>query len=172
MKAKKTREFRYRGILDLLIGVKTLLLALIVSLVVLPCGIIYSLAYAVWRGVKLDDWKAPFRFFWSLIDGFLSVIGWLLIQIAVFLDYLWNIFSGEMIEDGVTTREETNFTKPLITVSASCGKERLDGFYIKKRDWFSNLANFTFGQKNHFEGSELSRLAKKNVEEMDYHETI
>ena len=167
----KTRELEVNGLLDLWVGVKTALLAIVVTVLLVP-AYVYSIFYAIYRGCKLDDWKAPFRFIWSLINGTLSVFGWLFYQIGVFLDYLWNIWGGEAIEDMVTTREKTNFSKSRITVSSSCGREKLDGFYIEKREWFSRLVNRVFGQRNHFIGAEKVRLAKLEIEEQDFYDTI
>lgn len=167
----KIRDMNYSGFGHLFIGVRSFLLAILATCLLVP-AYLYSFLYALYLLFTLKSIKAPFVFIWSLIDGTISTVGWLFYQLGVFLDYLWNIWGGEAIEDMVTVRENTNFAKRRITVSAACGKEIIDGHFIKSREWFSKFINRVFGQKNHFVGAEKYRLAKKEIDEEDFYETI
>jgi len=168
---KLAREIEKDGVKELLLSIKTLVFASIVTVLLLP-AYLYSIGYAVWTGVTLKDWKAPFRFIWSLINGTLLSIAWLLTQLAIFLDFLWNVLGGEAIEDMLTTRENTQFTKGKTTVSQAAGREMLDGYYKDNMLWFSKVVNKVFRQKNHFKGAIRKKDAIAAVDILDYYETL
>ena len=129
--------------------------AIIVSVIFIPYGIIYTLIYGIWfskRAKKGNRWTAFFRFIWRIIDGILAAFGHLIYAIGYCLDLIWNMF-GEAIEDTVTTEEDTEFTKKNVSVSASIGKLQIDGKLNKFGRAFSKALNFAFGQKNHAPGA-------------------
>ena len=79
---------------------------------------------------------------------------------------MWNVIGGEMIEDGVAyNKENTEFRKKNVTVSASTGKLEIDGDLKERGKKFSVTLNKVFRQKKHAIDSwnylEASRKLKK-----------
>lgn len=148
---------------ELLKGIWTLICAIIVSSLVFSIGTLYSLGYSFWLTVSLKKPLAFFKFWWRLLDGFAASLGYMLYHVSVGLDMAWNV-NGEIIEDIVTTEEDTMFTEKNITVSSSIGKLEIDNKLTKSGQKFSKLLNFFFGQKNHATDSWKYDQAKKEID--------
>src|SRR5574343_6552 len=133
---------------ELLQGIWSLIWAIIVSVLMFSIGTLYSLGYAIWLSITLKKWYAFFQFWWRLIDGFCAAIGNFLYEAAYSLDLSWNV-NGEILEDMLTTEENTTFNQKNISVSASTGKLEVEGKLTKSGKRFSKLLNFFFGQKQH-----------------------
>ncbi len=133
---------------ELLIGIITLIGALIVSSLMFTIGTLYSLGYSIWLSVSMKKWYAFLQFWWRLFDGLCSVIGNIMYDLAYSLDLGWNI-NGEIIEDMITAEENTTFNQKNISVSASTGKLEIDGKLNKFGKKFSKFLNIVFGQKKH-----------------------
>lgn len=133
---------------ELVLSIWTLAWAIIVSLILWPVGILYSLGYSIWLTLTLKKWYAFFQFWWRLIDGIAASIGHMLFEMAYALDLTWNV-NGEILEDCITAEENTNFSKKNIAVSSSTGKLEIDGKLNKTGLKFTKLLNFFFGQKRH-----------------------
>lgn len=133
---------------ELLNGLWVLFCALIVSCLMFTIGTAYSLGYAIWLSATLKDWKAFFNFWWRLVDGFAAALGYALYEIAYSLDLAWNV-NGEILEDMVTAKEETEFSKKNISVSESVGKLEIDGDLNNSGKKFSKMLNIFFNQKQH-----------------------
>lgn len=131
----------------LIISIWTLLCALIVTVIIMPIGFVWSLGYAI-RLLFLGDIPGFFLFFWHLIDGICHAIGEGITNIAIALDMCWNV-NGEIIEDCVTAEEKTTFSKKGITVSASIGRLEIDGKLNPTGKRFSKILNVFFCQKQH-----------------------
>jgi hypothetical protein len=133
---------------ELGVGIWSLIWATVISTLIITIGTLYSLGYSIWLSITGKDWKAFFKFWWRLIDGFCAALGHVLYEIAFAMDLCWNV-NGEIIEDMITAEEQTTFTEKNITVSASTGKLEIDG----KLNWFgrgfSSVLSFFFGQKQH-----------------------
>lgn len=125
-----------------------LISALIVSVFMFTIGTLYSLGYSIWSTITLKDWKAFFKFWWKLIDGFCHAIGHVLYHVAYALDLGWNV-NGEILEDFFTHKEDTMFTEKGITVSAAIGKLESERDLNKTGLWFSRVLNKFFNQKAH-----------------------
>lgn len=107
--------------------IKPLLLllgAIFVTIIIVPPGIIYNVGKAIFHALKLKPLKA----IWSIIRYWLmilyqlwNVVKYFMVRLAVSLDLIWNATSGELIEDCVTTLEQTYFGNGNITVSAATG---------------------------------------------------
>lgn len=149
---------------ELLTGVWALFWAILVSILMFTIGTAYSLGYAIWLSVTLKDWKAFFKFWWRLADGFAATIGYMLYEIAYSLDLGWNV-NGEILEDMFTAKEDTEFSKKNISVSASIGKLEIDGDLNKSGKRFSKVLNFAFNQKQHAIDAWNYTLAKKKLRE-------
>lgn len=133
---------------ELFIGLLELIGAIIVSLLLLPIGFIYSLGYSIWLSITIKKWYAFFLFWWRFVDGMFAAIGYMLHSIAYGLDLMWNV-NGEIIEDIITHEEHTEFSKKNIPVSASTGKLELEGKLNPRGKCFSKFLNMVFGQKAH-----------------------
>lgn len=129
-------------------GIWALLWASLVSLLMITIGTLYSLGYSIWLTITLKKWYAFFKFWWRLLDGILFSIGHILYELAYSLDLMWNV-NGEILEDFVTSEENTTFTDRDISVSASIGKLQKEGKLNRFGLWFSRLLNFAFNQKQH-----------------------
>jgi len=133
-------------------GIITLIGAIIISIFQIPIGFAYSVGYAIWLSITLKELGAFPRYLWRLVDGMFAAVGWMFVQFAIFLDYLWNV-NGENIEDWVTTKEDTSFSKKLITVSASIGELEHEDALLDKGKRFSRWLNIAFNQKSHAKDS-------------------
>lgn len=149
---------------ELLEGAWALLWAIIVSTLMFSIGTLYSLGYAIWLSITLKKWYAFFQFWWRLIDGFCAAIGNFLYEAAYSLDLGWNV-NGEILEDIITTEENTTFNQKNISVSASTGKLEIEGKLTKSGKRFSKLLNFFFGQKQHAIDAWNYTKAKKELRE-------
>jgi len=133
---------------ELLSGIWALIWAVLVSTLMFSIGTLYSLGYAIWLSVTLKDWKAFFNFCWRLIDGAAAAMGHMFYEIAYSLDLGWNV-NGEILEDMFTAKEDTEFNKKNISVSATIGKLEVEGDLNKSGLRFSKVLNFFFNQKQH-----------------------
>jgi hypothetical protein len=147
---------------ELLQGIWVLIWAIIVTTLVWSIGTIYSLGYSIWLTLTLKKPIAFFKFWLRTIDGFLAAIGHVLHEIAYALDLTWNV-NGEIIEDIVTTEENTTFNQKNITVSSSIGRLELDSKLNKSGKKFSKVLNFFFGQKRHAIDSWNYMVAKEKL---------
>jgi hypothetical protein len=149
---------------ELGIGIWSLLWATAVSVLVITIGTLYSFGYSIWLSITLKKWHACLTFWWRLIDGFAAALGHLFYECAYSQDLCWNV-NGEIIEDMITSEEETTFTQKNISVSASTGKLEIDG----KLNWFgrgfSKTLNFFFGQKQHAVDAWRYTQARKELKE-------
>lgn len=118
--------------------------------------------YSIWLTVTLKKWYAFFTFWWRLVDGFAAAIANGIYEMAYMLDLMWNV-NGEILEDMVTTEENTTFTDKDISVSASIGKLQSEGKLNKFGLKFSKLLNFFFGQKQHALDAWSYTQAKKKL---------
>jgi hypothetical protein len=133
---------------ELLSGFWAMIWAIIVTILIWPISILYSFGYSIWLTITMKKWYAFFQFWWRLVDGFAAALGNLFFEIAYSLDLTWNV-NGEIIEDMITSEEDTTFAKKNISVSASTGKLELDGKLNKIGFKFSKTLNFFFGQERH-----------------------
>ena len=131
---------------ELFIGLLELIGALLVSVLLLPIGFVYSLGYSIWLSITVKNWKAFFLFWWRFIDGICAAIGYILHSVAYSLDLSWNV-NGEIIEDIITHKEDTEFSKKNITVSASTGKLEIEDKLNPRGKWFSKMLNLVFKQR-------------------------
>lgn len=149
---------------ELLQGIWALVWAVIVSVFVITIGTIYSFGYSVWLSITLKKWHACLTFWWRLVDGFCAALGHLLYEFAYSMDLCWNV-NGEIIEDLITSEENTTFTDKNISVSASTGKLEVDGKLNKFGRGFSKVLNFFFGQKQHAIDAWYYTKARKELKE-------
>ncbi len=133
---------------EFLIGIWSLIWALLVSVILLPVGLLYSFGYSIWLSITLKKPFAFLIFWWRLIDGFLAAIGHILLEMAYGLDLSWNV-NGEILEDIITTEENTHFTEKNISVSATTGDLEIRKKLNKNGLRFTKLLNFFFNQKQH-----------------------
>lgn len=134
---------------ELGIGLVELIGAILVTVLVVPIGFLYSIIYSLWLTITMKKWYAFFKFWWDIIDGVAGALGHLLHNLAYSLDLIWNVAAGEMIEDGITAKEDTEFRKKNVTVSASTGKLEIEGELNAAGKKFSKVLNIAFGQKAH-----------------------
>lgn len=147
---------------ELFQGIWALIWALLVSALMFSIGTLYSLVYSVWLSVSMKKWYAFFQFWWRLIDGFAAAIGHALFELAYSLDMGWNV-NGEILEDVITAKEDTNFNKKNTSVSASTGKLEIEGELNKAGKIFTKALNFFFGQKQHAVDAWNFEQAKKEL---------
>ena len=134
---------------ELIKGLLELIGAILVTVLIVPIGFLYSLVYSFWLTITLKKFSAFFMFWWSLIDGILAGFGYMFHGLAYGLDLIWNVSAGEMIEDAITAKEDTEFRKKNVTVSASVGKLEIERKLNGRGKSVSKLLNYTFGQKSH-----------------------
>ena len=158
---------------ELLRGVVTALLSLLVFTPVILIGIVFNLFYPTYMAIKSKDIKVFFWIYWRLIDGTLSTIGNFLYDgFAIHYDEMGNVW-GEWVEDSITTEENTKFGEKNITMSASVGHieyEKLPLFPRGKK--LSNALNWAFRQRRHAIGSWEKFLAIKEINDRNLHGNI
>jgi hypothetical protein len=156
---------------ELLNGLWVLFCALIVSCLMFSVGTLYTLLYGIWfsrRAKKGNRLTALFRFLWRILDGMAAAVGYALYEMAYSLDLAWNV-NGEIVEDMVTTKEDTEFTKKNVSISESIGKLEIDGDLNKFGKKFTKMLNVFFNQKQHAIDAWRFNQAKKKLME-DYFE--
>lgn len=85
-----------------------------------------------------------------------------MLHTAIALDLFGNVAGGEMIEDCVTTREDTLYGKGNWTVSAATGKEEQEGFLVPFGKKFTFMLSKVLGQGHSVDAylSEISEIKK------------
>jgi len=141
-----------------------LLGAIIVSIVLIPVGVIYSFGYMLYMTVTLKEPKALLKLLWRWVDGMFCTIGYIILELAIGLDMLWNV-NGEILEDSMTHKEDTHFGEKGITVSSSVGELEVSDNLNKTGIGFSKVLNKAFRQKRHAVDSWKMHLAKKKLSE-------
>lgn len=129
-----------------------LVAACIVTVVLLPLGLLYSLIKPI-----VDSRSKPplfilkkFGLYWlNILIQFWRSFKYIAHHTALFLDYTWNVFAGELLEDIITWKENTWFGNGKTTVSASIGQLESKDSLNKTGKWFSSFLNFVFNEKNH-----------------------
>lgn len=122
----------------------------------------YSVLHAIVMTFSLKKWDAAYHLVLRWTDGIFCSCAYLLNSFSYFLDLLSNV-NGEIYEDVLTVKEDTNFGKKNISVSSSTGKLEVDGKIKNGSQWFSNLLNFAFNQKQHARDSYLYDVAKSKL---------
>ena len=129
-----------------------LIAACFVTAILVPLGLIYSLIKPI-----VDSRSKPavfiiksFCYYWvSIIMQFWRSFKYIAHHTALFLDYTWNVFAGELLEDLVTWKENTWFGNGRTTVSASIGQLENKEYLNKAGKIFSKFLNFVFNEKDH-----------------------
>lgn len=126
-------------------GPIALLASLILSIILLPVGFLYTIGkYA--KECKVNPILTMLKNFGLSI---LLVISYLCMRVAVAIDILGNVIAGEFLEDFITSKEDTLFSKPDITISSSTGALEVEGELNETGIWFSNLLSRAIGEDNH-----------------------
>ena len=132
---------------DLLKGLLWLFGACLVFPTLIVLGFIYNFFYSFWLSYK--KWYSFFLFWIKMIDGYLSVAGYIFKHIGIGIDMLGNV-NGELLEDIVTPMEQTHFGDKNITVSASLGEIETKGWKLSKFGTKLSIAlNWFFNEKSH-----------------------
>jgi hypothetical protein len=149
---------------ELFQGLWALIWAILVTTLMWSVGTLYSLGYSIYMSITYKDKWMFFKFWWRMIDGFAAALGYLFYEAAYALDLTWNV-NGEIIEDIITTEENTTFNQKNISVSASTGKLQIEGKLVPSGKKFSKVLNFFFGQKQHAIDAWNFTQAKKALKE-------
>lgn len=129
-----------------------LVLAVIVSVPLLPIGLIWNIGkpiFHIHKGGFKKIAKNWFVYWFKLIYQLYVVVGYLAYHVAVSIDLLWNAFSGEFIEDCITAEEDTLFGQGDATVSESTGELVNDGKLNKTGKGFDKFLDKVFFENNH-----------------------
>lgn len=121
-----------------------LISAVLIGSILLPLGFLYDLG----KSIKERKVVGFFKSFWTLIKELLLVIAWLVGRVAFAIDLLGNVVSGELLEDIITSEEETLFRKGDVSISASTGDLKVRLKLNKVGKFFDKLLDFFF-EKNH-----------------------
>jgi hypothetical protein len=129
-----------------------LIFASIVTIFLVPLGLAYSLIKPI-----IDSGSKPILFvikkfgsYWlNILIQFWRSFKYIAYHTALFLDYTWNVFAGELLEDIITWKENTWFGNGKTTVSASIGQLEDKESLNKAGKLFSSFLNFIFNEENH-----------------------
>lgn len=150
---------------ELITSIIQIIGAVVVTLLILVPGFLYTIGYGIWLKKRGSNWSTLFRFIWRIIDGSLASVAHFLGAFAYALDLLWNVLCGEMIEDFITSKEDTEFTKKNTTVSATVGKLEIDNNLNKTGVLLSKVLNIAFWQSQHAKDAWLYLQARLNLKE-------
>jgi len=118
--------------------------ACLISIFLLPVGFIYFIIKAAVKFRLLGFLMYIFLIVAQITKLFFSFLHF----IALFLDKLGNIIAGDLLEDLITTDEDTTFGKFDFTISASVGRLE-ERFRLNKRGlMFTDLLSKILGN-NH-----------------------
>jgi hypothetical protein len=155
---------KHKHMKDLINGLYLFIISVIISLIILPIGVIYTLGYMLWYFITFDTCAFFIRFL-EFINGLLATIGYAFRSLAVILDMLWNI-TGEWMEDIVTADDNSGFArKGKRTVSATLGELARQGKLNSKGIWFCKVLNKFFRQCDHCGGAYEFELKQNELEE-------
>jgi hypothetical protein len=132
------------------------LLELVGALTITPILVVTGIVYNIIKPF-VEAKNKPFLFvvktfflYWLnlLVQVWRSLQYWMH-HTAIYLDYIWNVIAGEMLEDIFTHKENTWFGHGKTTVSASIGQLESKGLLNKKGRFFSRFLDKVFREKNH-----------------------
>lgn len=142
-------------------GPIALLTSLILSIILLPVGFLYTIGkYA--KECKVNPILTMLKNFGLSI---LLVISYLCMRVAVAIDRLGNVIAGEFLEDFITSKEDTLFSDPNTTISSSTGALEVEGELNETGIWFSNLLSKAIGEDNHAILSYAHHLESKKLDD-------
>ena len=117
--------------------------AIILSVILLPLGFIYSLFLPFKR-------KYGPKYFVSYLYRFLvqiwRVVMYMLNRIAYSIDLLGNVIVGELLEDLITDEEYTWFGNYRHSISQSIGKLEFEKKLNKRGQWLQKTIDKIFGK--------------------------
>jgi len=127
-------------------------------------GMVYNLFKSIYESFQLEFWKGLFKFIWywlCVLYQLWNVLKCLLVEdgLAISIDKFGNVAGGEMLEDCVTTREDTLYGRGDVTISAATGKEEMECYLNKTGAWLTNLLSTVLG-KGHSITAYKNELAK------------
>lgn len=107
-----------------------LIASIILSILLTAFGLIHLVIKSFYHTFQKKFWLGAFYFFiyWVLVlYQIWNVIKFLCLQIAIGIDLLGNVTTGEAIEDLVTTHENTMYGKGDVTISTATGELEYHG---------------------------------------------
>lgn len=122
--------------------------AFVVSLFLIPIGIIYNIGKSIynffkyWYFIIYQSYKA-IKHLTKKTDKSI------MFNLAYCQDLMWNAFAGEFIEDLITDEEITYFGKGDVTISASVGEIENRNRTAKRGKWFSKFLDTVFKENKH-----------------------
>lgn len=125
-------------------------------------GALYNLGKAIYESFQLKFWKGMWHFikYWLRVAyQFWNVLKYYMLHTAIALDLIGNVAGGEIIEDCVTSEEETLYGRGDVTVSAATGELEVKGKLNKTGKWFTWLLSKLLGPKHSIQAY-LSQLRK------------
>ena len=146
---------------NLAVSIVILILTVVASFFIFLAAIPYSSIYNIYMSITMKKWYAFFQLWWKIIDGTLHAIGYIIFHFCVGIDMTWCVF-GEIFEDMVTAKEDTDFGQKGITVSSAIGHLEIDNKLNRFGKFFSQFLNKVFMQKRHAADSwELMKAEEK-----------
>lgn len=148
-----------------------LIAAMLLGIIIIPIGFIYTLG----KNIIEFKWHSFFKNIWNFILEILYVISWMCERLAVGIDILGNVAAGELVEDCVTTVEDTLYGKHGITLSASTGdleiKENIyrNNKYLNKFGLiFTKTLSKVFEKNHSILAYKYYKLNQKLIDETKY----
>lgn len=135
------REFNYRRIL---LNFVYLIAAIVLGLVLIPIGGIYHIGKLIYEFKFRMILHQVHRFFYHILNS----ISYIAKHIAIGIDLLGNVMAGELLEDIVTSNEDTFYGHSEYTISAATGKLEQDKALNKTGLFFTSILSKVF-EKNH-----------------------
>jgi len=129
-----------------------LLGAIIVTAILTPCGLAWNLSKPFYenKGRSFKYRLKRFGIYWlKLLLQIWRTVQYWFHHTALWLDYWWNAFAGEFIEDLVTHKEDTWFGDGTVTVSAALGYLEINGLLNSRGEWLSRRLDKAFKEPGH-----------------------
>jgi hypothetical protein len=117
-----------------------LIIAIVLFVIVVPCASIYT-----WFYYQFKEKENRKRYYY---------------RIAYTIDVLANVMGGEVFEKVLCKqrKSDTLFCKPNYSISEAVGKEIFESNFDYKHEWFLNILNKAFNEKNHCLEAYLNRI--------------
>jgi hypothetical protein len=112
-----------------------------------PFWFIVKTFFRYWGNILLQTWKSVQYWFHHT---------------AIYLDYMWNVVTGDLLEYIFSDKENTWFGTGRTTVSASIGQLEHKGLLNKKGLWFSGFLDKVFKEENHCLNAYHKELSEKD----------
>ncbi len=137
----------------------------IINCILVPFGMLWNLGKSIYESFKyrsVDKFEKLFNYWGCFFTNLVFVFNYLCWHIAFAQDLFLNVCSGELIEDCITTNEDTLFGVGDCTVSAAIGREQQKQTLLPFGKKVSKVLDKGLGNKHCYDAILTYEFKKRN----------